>query len=73
VTSAYRRDHILNATNDEFERLSVSGRINVTAAVAALAALYPTPVASSGERRALERAMARYLIDSGKASAAGLV
>lgn len=73
VTSAYRRDHILDLRNDEFERLTVAARNNITAAVSSFAALYPEPVASSGERRALERAMARYLIDSGKASQAGVL
>lgn len=73
MTSDYRRDHILDVKNDEFERLKAPARANITAAVASLAALYPTPTASGGEARALERAMARYLIDSGKASAAGML
>lgn len=73
MTSAYRRDHITHPTNDEFEHLTTAARSNITAAIASFAALYPTPVASSGERRALERAMARYLIDSGKASEAGVL
>lgn len=73
MTSSYRRDHILDVTNDEFEHLTTSARLNITTAIATFAGLYPTPVASAGERRALERAMARYLIDSGKASAAGVL
>lgn len=73
MSSTYRRDHILDVRNDEFERLTAPARADLTAAVAALAALYPTPTASGGEARALERAMARYLIDSGKASAAGVL
>ncbi len=73
MTSAYRRDHILNVKNDEFERLTTTARANITASITAFAALYPAPVASSGERKALERAMARYLIDSGKASTAGVL
>lgn len=73
MTSTYRRDHIRSVKNDEFDRLDVSTREDITAAVASLAALYPTPAASSGEVRALQRAMARYLIDSGKASTAGVI
>jgi hypothetical protein len=73
MTSAYRRDHEPFPRNDEFERLASSGRTAITAAVVSFEALYPTPEASAGETRALERAFARYLIDSGKASAAGLV
>ncbi len=73
MTSAYRREHITDASNDEFERLTTSARNNITAAITAFAALYPLPVASNGERRALERAFARYLIDSGKASTAGVL
>lgn len=73
MTSAYRRDHEPFPRNDEFERIALSGRTAITAAVTSFEALYPTPAASAGETRALERAFARYLIDSGKASAAGLV
>ncbi len=73
MTSDYRRDHILDASNDEFERLTSAARMDIVAAVAAFAALYPTPAASAGETMALERAFARYLIDSGKASTAGVL
>jgi hypothetical protein len=73
MTSAYRRDHEPFPRNDEFERLGVGARTDIVAAVVAFEALYPSPSASSGETRALERAFARYLIDSGKASAAGEV
>lgn len=73
MTSDYRRDHITNPTNDEFDALTSTARGDITASIAAFAALYPTPPASSGERRALERAFARYLIDSGKASASGVL
>lgn len=73
MTSTYRRDHEPFPTNDEFERLSVSGRATITAAVVSFEASYPTPVASEAEKRALRRAMARFLIDSGKAETAGLV
>lgn len=73
MTSAYRRDHIRSVKNDEFERLGVASRADIMAAITTLAALYPTPVASSGETKAAYRALARYLIDSGKASAAGEV
>lgn len=73
MTSDYRRDHITDVKNDEFERLTTAARNDITASIAAFAVLYPTPVASNGERRALERAFARYLIDSGKASTAGVL
>ncbi len=73
MNSDYRRDHILDASHDEFERLNSAARMNIVAAVTAFAALYPTPVASAGETMALQRAFARYLIDSGKASQAGVL
>lgn len=73
MTSAYRRDHITSPSNDEFERLNDAARALIGASITAFATLYPTPVASNGERRALERAFARYLIDSGKASTAGVL
>ena len=73
MTSAYRRDHITDPSNDEFERLTVEARMVLVAMETALAANYPLPVASSGEVRALLRAGARYLIDSGKASTAGVL
>jgi hypothetical protein len=73
MTSAYRRDHEPFPRNDEFERIATAGRTNITAAIDAFEALYPLPVAPQSETRALERAFARYLIDTGKASTAGLV
>ncbi len=73
MTSYYRRDHITDPANDEFERLTQPARDDIVAAITVFAAIYALPVASSGERRALERAFARYLIDSGKASQAGVL
>ena len=73
MTSTYRRDHITDPSNDEFNALATSARNNIVASITAFAALYALPVASSGETRALERAFARYLIDSGKASLAGVL
>lgn len=73
MTSTYRRDKITDPTNDEFEHLAAPARTDITASITAFAALYPLPVASGGETRALERAFARYLIDSGKASTAGVL
>lgn len=73
MTSAYRRDHEPFPANDEFARLNDLARQRISTKIVQIDILYPTPVASEGEVRALERAMARYLIDSGKASAAGAV
>lgn len=73
MTSTYRRDHEPFPRNDEYERLGSGARTAIASAVTAFEALYPTPEASEGETRALQRAFARYLIDSGKASAAGLL
>ncbi len=73
MTSDYRRDHLTNVANDEFDALTTAARINITASITAFAVLYPTPVASAGETLALQRAFARYLIDSGKASTAGVL
>lgn len=73
MTSTYRRDHEPFPRNDEFDRIATAGRTNITASITAFAALYPLPVASTGETQALQRAFARYLIDSGKASTAGLL
>lgn len=73
MTSAYRRDHITNVSNDEFDALNLAARMDITGRIAALDLLYPLPAASNGERRALERAFARYLIDSGKASTSGVL
>jgi len=73
MTSDYRRDHDLTVKNDEFDRLAGSARANIIVAVENFSAHYPLPVASAGETLALKRAFARYLIDSGKASVAGVV
>jgi len=74
MTSYYRRDELTDLANDEFaDALKAAARTNITASITAFAALYPLPVASNGETRALERAFARYLIDSGKASTAGVL
>lgn len=66
MTSAYRRDHEPFPRNDEFERLGPEQREDIVDLVTLFEERYPTPVASSGERAALRRAMARFLIDSGK-------
>lgn len=74
MTSAYRRDHITSATNDEFERLAEAGRtiiINAAAFFEGQVDEEGTPTPSAGERLALKRAMARFVIDSGIASARG--
>jgi hypothetical protein len=73
MTSTYRRDHEPSPLWDEYERLSSSGRASITTAVDAFEVLHPTPAASESEKRALRRAFARFLIDSGKASEEGLV
>jgi len=73
MTSTYRRDHIKSPKNDEFDALTSPARFDIASAVAALNSLYPTPTPSQGEVRALQRAMARFLIDSGKASANGVL
>ncbi len=74
MTSDYRRDHLTNVANDEFDALNTAARLNITAAIATFVGGYPLGDApSSGELRALQRAFARYLIDSGKASANGVL
>lgn len=76
MSSDYRRDHILTVKNDEFERLSEAGRSVINNAAAFFegqADTDDTPEPSSGERIALKRAMARFVIDSGIASARGWV
>jgi hypothetical protein len=76
MTSTYRRDHITSVRNDEFERISEAGRtiiINAAAFFEGQVDTDDTPVPSSGERIALKRAMARFVIDSGIASARGWV
>lgn len=72
MSSTYRRDHIKSVRNDEFERLDAPARADIVAAVTAFEGLYPAPVASEAEKTALRRALARFLIDSGKASLAGV-
>lgn len=76
MSSDYRRDHITDVKNDEYERISVEGRtiINNSAAFfEGQADTADTPIPSAGERIALKRAMARFVIDSGIASARGWV
>lgn len=76
MTSTYRRDHEPMPTWDEYERLSVDGRTVINNAAAFFegqADTDSTPVPSEGERRALKRAMARFVIDSGIASSRGWV
>jgi hypothetical protein len=74
MTSTYRRDHEPFPRNDEFERISDAGRtiiINAASFFEGQVDTDDTPVPSEGERRALKRAMARFVIDSGIASARG--
>lgn len=76
MSSTYRRDHILDVKNDEYERVSEAGRTIINNAAAFFegqADTETTPVPSAGERIALKRAMARFVIDSGIASARGWV
>jgi len=76
MTSSYRRDHEPMPTWDEFERLSLAGRTIINNAAAFFegqADTGDTPVPSEAERRALRRAMARFVIDSGIASQRGWV
>jgi hypothetical protein len=75
MTSAYRRDRVRTVYNDEFaDMLNEDGRaviINSAAFFEGQADTDDTPTPSEGERLALKRAMARFLIDSGIASARG--
>lgn len=73
MTSAYRRDHLTSIASDELDALNDAARADIVAATTAFEAQYPLPVASGGETTALRRAFARYLIDSGKASQAGVL
>lgn len=62
--------------NDPFERLNAAGQAQVRNAAALFEGRVDTPDTpkpSEGERLALHRAMARFLIDSGLASARGYV
>lgn len=74
MTSAYRREHIRTVRNDEVTRLDPEAQMLITDAATAFQALVvtvDTPIPSEGEKLALRRAMARFLIDSGIASARG--
>lgn len=76
MTSAYRRDHIKSVRNDEFEALSQEGRDLINDGAAYFEALVETddtPSVGAGERTALKRAMARFVIDSGIASVRGWI
>jgi hypothetical protein len=75
MTSDYRRDRQGTVTgNDEWLLLDTATRLNITTTIEAFVVGYPLGDApSSGELRALQRAFARYLIDSGKASANGVL
>jgi hypothetical protein len=76
MTSTYRRDHEPFPRNDEYERVSEAGRTIINNAAAFFEGQVDTddtPVPSEGERLALKRAMARFVIDSGIASARGWV
>lgn len=74
MTSSYRRDHIKSVRNDEVTRLDYDAQQIITDAATAFQASVvtaDTPIPSEGEKLALRRAMARFLIDSGIASARG--
>lgn len=76
MTSAYRRDTSGNVKNDEFLRLNDDGRALIRNSAAFFEGQADTPDTdppSEGQRLALRRAMARFLIDSGIASARGFV
>ncbi len=72
---AYDRDK-RPAPNDEFLRLNTDGQAMIRNAASFFEGVADndvTPTPSEGERLALRRAMARFLIDSGIASARGFV
>lgn len=75
MTSRYRRDHIKSVKNDEFEALAEPARLLIMQHASEYEAAVDTdtPMVSSGERTALRRAMARFVIDSGIASARGWI
>lgn len=76
MTSAYRRDHIKSVKNDEFDALAAEAQAIIIAASTAYEATVDTdttPLVSNGERTALRRAMARFVIDSGIASVRGWI
>ena len=73
MINTYRRDSKGKVRNDELDLLKIAARLNIAAAVTSFSALYPLPAASSGEVLALQRAFARFLIDSGKASTGGVL
>jgi hypothetical protein len=75
MAAPYRRDKG-HMPNDPFERLSPAGQAIVRNGAKFFEGMVdepgdPTP--SEGERLALKRAMARFLIDSGLASSRGYV
>lgn len=72
----YGREKRASVPNDPFERLSPEGQALVRNGASFFEGMVdqpgdPTP--SEGERLALKRAMARFLIDSGLASSRGYV
>ena len=74
MTSAYRREHIRSVKNDELDVLDPVAQaiiINAASFFEGQIDTDDTPTPSSGERLALKRAMARFVIDSGIASARG--
>lgn len=79
MTSTYRKEHEASYSGyaDPFaDMLSAAGRsavINASAFFEGQVDNDTTPEPSAGERLALKRAMARFLIDSGIASARGWV
>lgn len=76
MTSAYRREHIKSASFDEFDALAPAAQaiiINASAFYEGLVDTDETPAPSEGEKLALKRAMARFVIDSGIASYRGWI
>lgn len=70
----YKRDHWTNVKNDEFDDLPQAARsliINAAAFFEGQVNTDDTPQPSAAERLALKRAMARFVTDSGIASARG--
>lgn len=76
MTSQYRREHLPNVRNDELTVLATQARDFIESAASSFEAVVDNVDAitpSSGERLALRRAMARFIIDSGIASARGWI
>ena len=76
MTSAYRREHIKSVRNDEFEALDPVAQAIINNAAAFYEGAIDTdetPTPSSGQRTALKRAMARFVIDSGIANFRGWI